>query len=60
MSMVEGIETVTQYIEGQLAKTFSFANASEGEMLSMMGGDGGSQVDLVLYMICKGMKRNRA
>lgn len=51
---MEGIELVTQYIEGQLAKTFSFANTSEGEIVSMMGGDGGAQVDLVLYMISQG------
>ena len=54
MSIMEGIELVTQYIEGQLAKTFSFANTSEGEIVSMMGGDGGAQVDLVLYMISQG------
>ena len=53
--MVEGIETVMQYIEGQLAKTFSFAGSTEGEIVSMMGGDGGAQVDLVLYMISKGI-----
>ena len=55
MSMVEGIETIMQYIEGQLAKTFSFASSTEGEIVSMMGGDGGAQVDLVLYMISKGI-----
>ena len=58
MSIVEGVELVTQYIESQLAKTFSFANTSEGEMVSMMGGDGGAQVDLVLYMITQGMPVN--
>lgn len=55
MSMVEGIENVMQYIECQLAKTFSFASSTEGEIVSMMGGDGGAQVDLVLYMISKGI-----
>lgn len=53
--MAEGIETVIQYLEGQLTKTFSFANTSEGEIVSMMGGEGGAQVDLVLYLISKGM-----
>ncbi|KAL8792950.1 MAG: hypothetical protein Q9195_004447 [Heterodermia aff. obscurata] len=56
MSTTEGIELVIQYIENQLAKTFSFANTSEGEIVSMMGGDGGSQVDLVLYMITQDIK----
>ena len=60
MSMVEGIETVMQYIESQLTKTFSFVNSTEGEIVSMMGGDGGAQVDLVLYLISKGMRDTHA
>lgn len=60
MSMVEGMGSIMQYIQGQLAKSFSFANSTEGEIVSMMGGDGGAQVDLVLYMISKGMRSTQS
>ena len=55
MSMVEGMEPIIQYIEAQLAKAFSPAHTTEGELVSMLGGDGGAQVDLVLYLLHRRM-----
>jgi hypothetical protein len=51
MSMLEGMDSVLQYIEAQMAKNTSFSSMSDGDLLSMLGGDGGFQVDLVLYLI---------
>jgi len=50
-SMLEGMDSVLQYIEAQMAKNTSFSSMSDGDLLSMLGGDGGFQVDLVLYLI---------
>ena len=50
-SAIEHMGSIMHYIEGQLAKTTSYADATESELVSLLGGDGGSQVDLVLYLI---------
>ena len=55
LSMAEGTEPVLHYIEKQLAKTFSFSDSTANEIVIMMAGEGGTQVDLVLYMASKGM-----
>ena len=55
LSGSEEMGKVSQYIESQLTKSFSFANGTEGDLVRMLGGDGGSQVDLVLYMILESM-----
>ena len=39
------------YVESQFKKGTSMDNASESEMINMLSGNGGSQVDLVLYVI---------
>ena len=51
ISAIEHTGSIMRYIEGQLAKTISYADATESELVSLLGGDGGSQVDLVLYLI---------
>lgn len=51
LSMTEGIESVVQYVKAQLAKATSFATLGEGELVSMLSGKGGTQVDVALYMI---------
>lgn len=38
-------------MESQFKKATALDSASESEMLNMMNGNGGSQVDLVLYVI---------
>ena len=39
------------YVESHFKKATSLDNASEPEMINMLSGNGGSQVDLVLYVI---------
>ena len=53
-SMLEGMDPILQYIESQMAKNTSFSSMTDGDLLSMLGGDGGFQVDLVLYLILQG------
>lgn len=47
---METIAPVIDYIETQLEKLFS-NSLSDSETLNLVGGDGGSQVDAVFYMI---------
>ena len=50
-STSENIRSIVQYVESQLTKVFSLANASESELLSLLSGHGGAQVDVVFFMI---------
>ena len=47
----ESVGSIVHYAESQMTKVFSLANASEGELLSILSGHGGNQVDVVLYMV---------
>lgn len=47
---LESITPVVRYVESHFEKVQSHAPA-DSEMLSMLGGDGGNQVDVVLYLI---------
>jgi hypothetical protein len=51
---MECISPVVEYLESHLRKAISLDNLSEYDMISMLGGNGGSQVDLVLYVIHRG------
>ena len=51
MSLMEGVEPVIQYIENQIARTMSASHMSDADLLSLLAGNGGPQVDIVLYMI---------
>ncbi|KAI9873229.1 MAG: hypothetical protein M1830_000677 [Pleopsidium flavum] len=51
MSLMEGVEQVIQYVEAQIARTTSTAQMNDADLVSLMSGNGGSQVDVVLYMI---------
>ncbi len=51
MSLMEGVEPAVQYIESQIARTTSTAQMNDADLLSLLSGNGGSQVDVVLYMI---------
>ena len=53
-SAAEGMELIFQYIESHIAKSTSTTSMSDGDLLNMLGGNGGTQVDLVLYLIGKG------
>ena len=55
MSMMESIESVVRYVEAQISKTYSMDNMSDSEVLSTLSGNGGLQVDIVLYMIMQRM-----
>lgn len=47
---------MVDYIEAQYKKSSSLDDASESDMINLMSGNGGSQVDLVLYMISRTIK----
>ena len=51
MSLIEGVEPVIQYVENQIARTMSASHMSDADLLSLLAGNGGPQVDIVLYMI---------
>lgn len=55
LSKTETIEAVSQYIESQLRKSFAPPSESESDILGLLSGSGGSQVDLVLYLITESM-----
>lgn len=54
-SETEGMGLILQYVESQLAKTFSFGGMTESELVNLSAGDGGTQVDLVLYLMHRSM-----
>lgn len=47
---MESITPVIRYVESHFEKVQSNASP-DAEMLNMLGGDGGSQVDLVFYLV---------
>lgn len=47
---MEAITPVIRYVESHFEKVQSNAS-SDPDLLNMLGGDGGSQVDVVLYLI---------
>lgn len=49
---MEGITPVIRYVESHFEKVQSNASP-DAEILNMLGGDGGSQVDLVFYLVHK-------
>lgn len=55
LSITGGIQTTISYIEEQLPRSFSAATGSRGELISMLSGNGGTQVDVVLYLIGRGI-----
>ncbi|KAL8737465.1 MAG: hypothetical protein Q9181_001653 [Wetmoreana brouardii] len=56
LSITEGIEDVISYVDAQLARSLSVAVSNRGELVSMLCGEGGTQVDVVLYFIGRGIK----
>lgn len=47
---MDTISPVVQYVESHLQRMYSNTLA-DGDVLNMLGGDGGVQVDVVFYMI---------
>ncbi|KAL8807766.1 MAG: hypothetical protein Q9200_004550, partial [Gallowayella weberi] len=56
LSITEGIQSVISYVEEQAARPFSATATSKGDLISMLGGNGGTQVDVVLYLIGQEIK----
>ena len=54
LSKMEGIENVVQYVESQLRRSFSPTPEGDGDISGLLSGSGGSQVDVVFYLISKG------
>ena len=54
---LECINPVIDYIESQFKKTNSFDDMSELEIINLLSGNGGSQVDVVLYAISNSKSR---
>jgi hypothetical protein len=48
---MESIIPVVQYVESHIEKSVSSARVSDGDMMSMLSGNGGYQVDVVFYLI---------
>ena len=51
---METITPVVQYLESYVARLCS-NSMSDSDLLNLLGGDGGSHVDVVFYIISKGM-----
>ncbi len=51
VSVAERAEPVAQYVTAQVARTMSTAQMSDADLLSFLTGNGGPQVDVVLYII---------
>lgn len=54
-SPIGGIESVMNYITEQMNTMYSMANMGSGELVSMLSGKGGTQVDIVFYLISRGI-----
>ncbi|POS85845.1 hypothetical protein EPUL_001875 [Erysiphe pulchra] len=55
-SQLERISCVVDYVESQFKKLSTFEGPSESEMINMLSGNGGSQVDVAFYVISNGLK----
>lgn len=51
MQFLECIEPVVRYVESQMERTRATVNGEEGELLSLLSGNGTPQVDVVFYVI---------
>lgn len=56
MSKMESIESTLRYIEAQFTKPFTDTTGNSGDLVSLLSGSGGFQVDVVLYMIQQDLK----
>lgn len=55
MSRASQTEAIAQYINQQLLRAVAAMNTGNVDLQNMLGGNGGSQVDAVLYLISEGM-----
>ena len=54
LSKMEVMKLVLQYIEAEFSKPFSTPTATEGDIAALLSGSGGSQVDVVFYLVTQG------
>ncbi|KAG9240030.1 Septin-domain-containing protein [Calycina marina] len=55
-SCLESMTPVVDYIEAQLQKAAALRDISDSEMISMLSGSGGTQVDVVFYLFSQRVK----
>lgn len=48
------LEHIIHYTEQQLTKALEATTAGQHDFAAMLSGRGGSQVDVILYLVCKG------
>ncbi len=48
---MEGIVPVVQYLETQLERSAAGSGMTDSELINILSGSGGSQVDVVFYVI---------
>lgn len=50
-STADGTDSILQYIETQMRKATSASDMSDSDLLGLMSGKGGPQVDVVFYLL---------
>ena len=53
-SQINPPNCITHYLEQQLLRALNSPLTSNGDLLGMLSGRGGAQVDVILYLITKG------
>ena len=48
---IVGLDHLSQYISSQLSRILSFDAVSDHDLMNLLGGSGGSQVDLILWLL---------
>ena len=54
LSRADQTESVIEYMKQQLLRTLAAVNTFNTDLQGLLGGHGGSQVDVVLYLISEG------
>jgi hypothetical protein len=54
VSSSTGIEPIVEYMVQQLQRGIMSASSASGEFLGLLSGRGGTQVDVILYLISNG------
>ena len=58
ISRIETMQSVLRYIEAQLTKPFAAPTSTEGDIIELLSGHGGSQVDVVFYLLSQGILKH--
>lgn len=49
-----GLDVISRYMQQQLHRTIAAVNSGNGDLLNLLSGNGGWQVDAILYLISQG------